>query len=300
MKESVKSNEKRSINAAHIWGFINEANVTKLEDGKSAINMKVATYESFEKDGKKERRYTNHDVRLVTKNEETVKSFEAIAKDIEANKANKDNKEYKIVAHTISLDGHLRQNNFPGEDGNMVYSYRITTDDANIKLDTKRGENESMNSIEVKGNIAKINVFEKSAIIDVATHYIAPGFLNDNEGKPLGFQFEKDGRKLTQIPTFIQTRINENRLPEVFAQIKNGELAVGDLIRTKGQMHEPTKDGNRLAGIIIDVAPKTFNLVAKKAENKEQAVEQKAEPAKKAAAAKKPAKKAEAKKGRTL
>lgn len=292
MKESIK---KQGNNEAHLYGFINGIRMKEFADGNTAIDLRVSTSESFKKDEEYVKKYTNHDVRLVTKNADLIKQFSGFKEDIEKKGEEK-------VPHRISLDGHLTQSNYEKDDV-KVYGYRVIADEDSIKLDVSKEKEEVMNTIGVKGNISNIQKFENSAIINIATHHYGPAGLKNDKGE-LYNQISysgKDGKEVTlsELPVFVQARVNGNRMKEVFDDIVAGKIDKGDLIRLRGQMHEnDSKNEEKKTesrGIIIDAA--SFTLIAKKAQKVEEKaeVQKEVKPAKKASTAKKTTKK-----GRTL
>lgn len=294
MKESIK---KQGNNEAHLYGFINGIRMKEFADGNTAIDIRVTTSESYTKDEKQVKKYTDHEVRLVTKNAELINQFSGFKEDIEKKGEEK-------VPHRISLDGHLTQSNYE-KDGTKVYGYRVIADEDSIKLDVNQEKAEVMNTIMVKGNISNIQKFENNAIINIATHRYGPAGLTNDKGELYNqvTYSGKDGKDVTlsEIPVFVQSRINGNRasMKEIFNDIEAGKIDKGDLIKLRGQMHENDSENKEKKtasrGIIIDAA--SFTLIAKKAEKVEKKTEMQKEikPAKKATATKKTTKK-----GRTL
>ena len=284
MKES--TNKEYKSNAAHLHGFLNKVRVNPtFEDGNTAIDLRVTTYESFKKDGENNRRYTDHDVRFITSDENKVKEYQALQKSLDDYDALRKSGKKDIERpdpHKITIDGHLVVNNYTREDGTKVYTNRIIADEKDVLLDAKRqvidDKKEPMNSISIAGNIASIKMFDNFAIMSVALHYAVP--KGSKGGREVNF-VNADGKEVsyTEMTNYVNTRINENRHKEEFAALKNGELEVGDKIAIKGQMHENDYSNEEKKsenyGIVIDIA--SLSLIRKKSEKQELETETKVE-----------------------
>lgn len=279
--------KQRPNNNVHLHGFVNDVRINATEDGsKHFVNVNLATYEQFKNNaGEKERKYTFHNVNLVTSDPKIVKQFEEVRDALANNYENREKEGFEPKVFKASVDGTLvtKENE---KDGIKYYNPMVIANADDFKLGAKRQEGEAMNTATFKGNIANIDMHDGFALVSIATHYYAPGEsqIHTGETKPY-----------TEKTSFVQTRINESFRPETFKAMKNGEIEVGDLIEARGQMHNNNytdKNGIKRNGIIVDL--NNMNVLAKKqsqgVKEAEKKTETKKETAtKKTAAAKKTA-----------
>ena len=292
--------KKKSDNNAHLHGFVNDVRINSA-DGKNYITAEMATYEQYKNNAdEKERKTTYHKVSFVTTNEDTVKEFKKVQEALANNRENRDKEGFEPKTFMASVDGKLvtRENE---KDGVKYYNQLIVANEEDFKLGAKRKKNEQgefiepMNSATFKGNIADIQMHDGFAIIAIGTHYYVPG-QSEN--------FKGEVKDYTEKTSYVRTRIDEGYRPKTFEALKSGEIAVGDLIEARGQMHNNNyedKNGISRRGIIVD--PNWINVVAKKQKQSEaeaEKVEKKEEKKEEKKAA--PAKKAKSnkKKGMTM
>lgn len=296
MKESTTKEKKQDMtNKVHLHGYINDIKSFDGKDGKKFFVMDVATLEAYKDNkGEMQRVYTYHNVNLNTDDKAVIKKLDKIAEDLKQNRENRDTEGYKPKIHTASIDGVIATRKSTGaKNGVEYYNQVIITDADQIKLDAKKEEKEVRNSVELKGNIAKIDLKDNFAIIQVATHYYAPG---EQEGS----RFE--GKGYHEETNYVETRVSERFRPETFEKIKSGEIAVGDLVKMRGQMHnteyKDEKNDTMRYKVVVDL--RSAELVAKKGQKKAEAQEEAPKETKKAE--KKPAvkKAASRKKGMTM
>lgn len=223
--------EKKN-NQVHLHGYINDVKIIPFEGGRKNIIVDMATLEAF-KDNKDEmqRRYTYHKVGVITKDKKFIKALEGVKADLDANFENRETKGYKNKNHTATVDGVFctRKNE---KDGVVYENNVIAAQPESFKLDTKLGENEARNRAEFKGNIADIKTYDDFAVVTLATHYFAP-----TEDGQLVENFAGEMKPYIEKTSFVETRLNGNRRSEDFEKIKSGEIAVGDLIEVRGQIH---------------------------------------------------------------
>lgn len=277
-------------NNAHLHGYINGILENDF-DGKKSFRIDLATIEVFKDNaGETQKKYSYHNVSLLTDDKKLIKGLQTAKKDIEANLANREDADFKPKVHTATVDGTLVTRKNTAADGKVYYNNIVIADPETFQLDAKLGEKESRNRAEFKGNIASIDMHDTFAVISVATHYFIPG-----EGE----NFKGEKKPYTEATSYAETRINANRLPKTFESLKNGEIAVGDLIEVRGQMHNNRfVDGKETSQNKIVVDLNKVELVAKKGQKKAEAEEKKEAPAKKTAA--KPKKATPRKKGVTM
>ena len=272
--------KQKPTNQVHLHGFVNDVRINASEDGtKHFINVNLATYEQYKgNDGEKTRKNTYHTVNFATSDKAVVEKFEKVAEALSDNLANREVEGFEPQVFKASVDGVLITRESE-KDGVKYYNQIVATNSDDFKLGAKRQEGESMNTASFKGNIANVEIHDDFAIVSIATHYYAPGEsqIHTGETKPY-----------TEKTSFVRTRVYQNFKSKAFEALKSGELAKGDLIEVRGQMHNNKfTDGNGITryGIIVDL--NKVDLVAKK--KVEQAVEEK--PAEKAKAEKKETKK---------
>lgn len=263
---------KNKDNQVHLHGFLNEVREFEINDKKS-FKMDVATVENYKVGDEPKKNYTYHRVGLITDDAKTIKAIRAAMKDIENNKEHAAEADFKPKVHTVSLDGSLvvRENE---KDGKLYYNPEVVAEQESFKLDAKLAEGEVRNLAEFKGNIASIDINDeyKFAKINIALHYFVPGESENYKGEV---------KPYTENTSFAETRVNAKLLPKVFEDLSNGNLAVGDLISVRGQMHNnrytDSKD-TKQNKIVVDL--KKVELIAKKGQKKaaaEEKTEKKAE-----------------------
>ena len=258
---------KKSENNVHLHGFVNDI---RINEEKGFVNVRLGTYEQFNKDGQAQKNYYSHDVAIKTDDPKVIQQF----KDA---KAKIDNGE-KIMAVA---------------DGSLVNNKTVMVKPENFQLGVPR-KDEVMNTASFKGNIANIDVRDGFASVTIGTHYYVPGEsqIHTGETKPY-----------TEMTSFVKTQVSEKHMPEVFGQLKSGEIKVGDLVEARGQLHNysyTNEAGETKYGTNVDLnnfkvlahkkakEVKETEKTAKKAEVKKDAPAKK-ETAKKEAAPKKTA-----------
>lgn len=285
----MRENVKNANNAVHLYGYVNDVRINDLESGRTAINLDVATLETYKnKEGKMEDRKSYHDVTIFTDDKKVIESFVAISDDVKANKENRGVEGYKPKGHTVSLDGILvqKENVIGGASYNTL---QVVGRADSVKVDVpqvKEGpDREFRNVTVVTGNIGNIDMYDGFARLSVGHHY-----------RPKGTDKE--------FQTWIPVRVNENRLPEVFKALKDGDLKKGDFIRMSGQLHNNNfgEDAKRRYTMVLDASDiakiekkeaktEEVEIAPAPAETKEvQAAEAKATEGKKATGKKTPAK----------
>lgn len=283
----MKKSKKNQNNSVHIYGYINDVRINTLENGRTAINLDVATIENYkDKEGNSQARKSYHDVAVFTDDKKLIASFKKIAVDTEMNRENRGVEGYKPVPHTISMDGILVNRSAKVGEEKEYQTIQILASKDSIDLDVKQAEGEYRNVSMFAGNIGDIKVYEdkKFATLSVAQHY-----------RPEGSE--------TEHVTWINVRVNGDRKAskEAYEAIVNGTLKKGDFVRMGGQLHNnnyDSEDGTRY-GVSVDLT--SFKKLEKKeAETVE--VKEEAKPAKKAAekAAPKKATSKKVKKGVTM
>lgn len=273
----MKETKKNPNNNIHLYGYINGVRINPLENGRTAVNLDIATVESYkDKDGEFKQKYSHHDAAIFTSDEDTLKKFSAIQADLKANEANKDVEGYKPKSHTVSLDGMLvnRQSTFPGSDRGYATLAAVVREDS-IDIDAKIAEGEKRNRVDFSANISKVNIYEdrKLALVSMAHNYRP----NDSD---------------KEYTTWMDVRV-DGKSPfskAAYEALAKGEVAKGDFVQVGGQLHDNNYDTElgRKYGNVIDLT--SFKVLAskqektktkeKKAEEKKSAVK-KAEPKKK-------------------
>lgn len=268
-KEAEKKAEtkKKYNNNVHLHGYINDVRMNSIDKDRTAINLDIATKETYKgTDGEFHNINTYHDGVLFTGNKELVKKFEAIAADLAANRENRDNAEYKVKSHTVSLDGILvnRQNTIQGTD-QKYDTLQVQIKESSLQLDAKQAEKEVRNRAEIVGNIASINLHEDKgfAVVTVMNHY-----------RPEGSEKE--------FGTTLQVRVDAERKfsKPMYEAIQKGEMGVGDFIRVGGQLHNNNYqvEAGKKYGMALDVT--SSELIKKAAKKEEVKAEVKPEPKK--------------------
>lgn len=263
---------KNSENKVHLHGIINEVKSVENESGRKIYFIDLATMESYtDKDKNRQRKYTFHDVQVSTSDKDLIEKLDKIADDCKENIANKKVEGYKPKIHTGSFDGVLTTKKRETEDV-TYYNNVVIASEETIRLDTPLQENEVRNRAELKGNIASIDIKDGFAKITIATHYYAPSEtpVKDHTGTE---------RNYVEKTNYVDTQISGNFRKDEFEAIKKGEIAVGDLVEARGQIHNNNytdKDGVNRYKMVVDLNKLT--LVAKKEEKKEKAAETKEAP----------------------
>ena len=273
---------KKNDNNVHLHGFVNDVRISTTEDGsRSFINVNLGTYEQYKNNaGEKERKNTFHTVNIATNDPAIVKQFKEVQAALANNQENRGVEGFEPKVFTATVDGTLvtRENE---KDGVKYSNQMVVTNAENFKLGAKRQEGESMNTASFKGNIANVEMHDGFALVSIATHYYAPGEseIHTGETKPY-----------TEKTSFVKTRISESFKNEIFNDLKDGKIGVGDFVEARGQMHNNNyidKNGVKRYGIVVDL--NKLEVLAKK-QSKEQtataAKEQKAAPAQKETAKK--------------
>lgn len=278
--------KENAENRVHLYGLANRVSTRGLENGKTAVNVDVATYESYKgkddagKDVRKNRS-TYHRVNIVTDNEEMLAKLNAIAADCAENAKHRVKgagyeEGYKPVLHGVSIDGVLASRSYTGKDGIVRESQVIVASPEDVMLDVKKNkeDKEQRNSADIKGNIAKCEIInDKFAKLRVATHFFVPGESVNHKGEKVPY---------TEKTSFVDVRINRAHREAMVADLKSGKLGVGDLVNVHGILHNDNytdKDGVERFKIVLDASK--IELVAKKGQKEEAKAEQKAEPEKK-------------------
>lgn len=278
---------KKSDNNVHLHGYVNGVSINPSKDGnKTYINTELSTYEEYTNNAdEKEKKVTKHKLSTVTSDSAIIKQFEEIRDALANNAENRGVEGFKPKTFTASVDGTLvtREN----EQNGVKYSNQLVIVNPEDFTLRKREKDETMNTATFKGNIAKVDMYDGFALVTIGTHYYAPGesVIHTGETKPY-----------TEKTSFVRTRVSENLRRQVFNDLKDGKIAVGDFIEARGQLHNNNftdHNGIKRYGIIVDL--KKLEVLAKK-QNKEQ-TETKAEKA--APVAKKETKKAAAPKKAT-
>lgn len=261
-------NEK-SDNKVHLHGFVNEVRINEAENGKHFIKVNLSTYEQYKDNaGEKQKKYTFHTVNVVTENPETIAAFKDARATLENNYENREKEGFEPKVILASVDGKLITKESE-RDGVKYVNQEIIANEEDFKLGAKRQEKESMNTAYFKGNIASIDMHDDFANISIATRYYVPGESENYKGET---------KPYTEKTSFVRTRISENFRREAFNAIKNGEIEVGDLVETRGQMHNNNytdKNGVKRYGIIVDL--NRIEVVAKKQKQAEAKAETKTE-----------------------
>ena len=271
----MKQEVKKYNNNMHVYGFVNDIRMNDTESGKKAINLDVATLESFKKeDGTVQNIRTYHDVVMYTDDKKVIAKYEKIAAALKKNAENKGVEGFEPEVHTVSLDGIL-----VGKKDSR--DLQVMAKPENVSLDVKQADKEVRNRAEIVGNIASIDVYpEKNfATMTVAHHYRPEGSKKEGES----------------IDTFIPVRVSGARMysKHTYDALVEGKLEVGDFIRVRGQLHNNNfeKDEKKQYTMALDL--NSSELIAKKGAKQEQAAakkpeaKQEAKPAKKVVPAKK-------------
>lgn len=255
--------ERKEQNQAHLNGYIKQGSVNvRKEDGVAFATIFVGTSENYSKKDseEKESKHTVHRVHIS---------------DIPTDIANKlsDAINDKEKTHFISLDGRLMATE---KDGKPTFYIAAHAD--SVKVDEGMQKGESRNTITLEGNVSSLRMYDDFAAVGVALNYAIPGKSVDYKGVE---------REYTIKTNFLEVRVNKNRLPKTFEQLEKGEIAVGDKIVTRGQMHNDIyeKENDKIFAVKIDA--NLMKLEAKKAEKKAEVEEKKEEPKKKKAEPKK-------------
>lgn len=275
MRKSTKKEEttKKALsnNVAGLLGYIREIQINDLEDkGRKAIHLVVVTQENWKDEkGEAQKRNTYHRVDFLTDNKEAIEKFEAVAQKLEG-----ENPEFTAVR----VKGKLITRDREVENG--VYHNTVIAADS-VELDAKRLDKEARNAIDLKGNIARIDMHDGFAVVSVATKYYVPGESQN---------FKGETKPYTEKTAFVEGVINEKHRPETFKALSDGTIAVGDLVKTRGQMYNDSyEDKQGKKQYAINIVFNKIDIVAKKGEKKAEAQEAKVEekPAKKAVAKRK-------------
>ena len=252
---------KKSDNNVHLHGFVNDVRINPSKDGnKTFINTELATYEQFTNNaGEKEKKWTKHTLNTVTSDPAIIKQFEEMRDALANNQENRGVEGFKPQTFTASVDGTLvtRENE---KDGVKYSNELVVVNPEDFQL-RRREEGESMNTASFKGNIAKVDMYDGFALVTIGTHYYAPGEsqIHTGETKPY-----------TEKTSFVKTRVNESFRGQVYNDLKDGKIGVGDFIEARGQMHNNNftdKNGVKRYGIVVDL--NKLEVLAKK-QNKEQ------------------------------
>jgi single-stranded DNA-binding protein len=283
----MKETKKNLDNNVHLYGYINDVRINKLENGRTAVNLDVTTKESY-KDGAGEyqQKYSHHDAALFTSDEAVVEKFSAIASDLKANRENKDVEGYKPKNHYISLDGMLVNRMKPYPDSDKEYQVlAVMVKEDSVDIDAKLAEGEKRNRVDFSANIAGINLYEdkKFATVSMAHDY-----------RP------KDSDK--QFTTWLDVRVDGKRpaTKNLYEDIVSGKVGKGDFVRVGGQLHDNTyeNDLGKRYGNVIDMS--TFKVLKSHQAQEQKAAEKPAEKAAKKEAQKAaPKAKAESKRKKT-
>jgi len=255
-------------NKVHLHGYMNDVKTLNVGSGKKSFIIDLATIENYKDNaGEFQKKYTYHTVNVVSDDKAIIEKMEKIAADLQNNRENRGVDGFKPEIHEASFDGTLitRKNTSNGVD---YYNQIVLSSVEDMKLDCKQAEGEVRNAAEFKGNIAKIDIKDDFAIIQVATHYFAPG-----EGE----NFKGEVKPYHEETSYVETRLSGNFRKKEFEALKNGDIAVGDLVTVRGQMHNNNfqdKDGVNRYKVVVDL--NKVEIVAKKGEKKAEAEEQKA------------------------
>lgn len=273
-----KKQEQKPNNSVHLHGYINDVRIIDFERGAKNFIVDMATLEAYkDNNDEMQRRYTYHKVSVVTSDKKFIKSLEEVKADLDANFENRDVEGYKNKNHTATVDGVFcsRKNE---KDGVTYVNNLIVAQPDDFKVDTKLAEGESRNRAEFKGNIAKINTYDEFAVITIATHYYAP-----TENGELVENFRGEMKPYIEKVSYIDTRLNGNRRPGEFERIQNGDIAVGDLIEVRGQIHNNNyTDANGVNRYKMAVDLNKLTVVAKKGQKVAEAAKEEKKAEKKA------------------
>lgn len=290
----MKETKKNLNNNMHVYGYINDIRINPTDGGRTAINMDIATIESYKKDGEQQYNRSYHDATLFTDDKNLVKKFEKVAADVRENRENRGVEDYKGKSHTVSLDGILvnRENKF--KDSDKTYTtVAILVNEKSVDLDAKLAEGERRNRADFKANVSDIKVYEdkKFAVVRVANNY------HPEEGEDRS--------------TWIDVRVNGNSryAKGAYEAIAAGKVQKGDFVRIGGQLRDNTfetsagmKYGNAVDLTSFEKIERKESKDVKEAPAKkaaEKAAETKKATSKKAAATKEQAKPKAAPKKRT-
>lgn len=274
----MKESKKNINNNVHLYGYINDVRIKKLDNGKTLIGIDIVTLEQYKsKEGEFKNKRTYHNGVLFPEDKALIKKFTAIAKDCAKNIKNRDVEGFKPETHSISLNGYLSN---PDAGSSNV---SIIIDEKTLDIDVKQEENEIRNRADFVGNIGAIDIYDdkRFATVRVAHHF-----------RPEGAEKE--------FETWLNVRVDGDRLysKNTYDAIVKGEVAKGDFVRLGGQLHNnnfETKDGKKVYGVVLDLT--TFQKLEKKeaeAEKVEVKEEPKVEPKKAAPKKAAPKKKAAA------
>lgn len=259
----MEKENRQSSNAAHLYGEVyGNVFMNDTKNGK-VIDFTVDTFESYAKDGETKYDHVQTKVKFFTSDEKTIAAFEQIAKDQKANAENSNVEGYERTRHNVSVDGHVKSDQYENKEGETQYKRYVAA--SAVAIDAEKQENEVRNSAILDGNISSVKVFEEEkdktpyAVVGVATHW-----------------YYKDAENQTKSETsFHNVIVNQKRNQEFFDLLKK-EDAVGTRVQVNC----------RLADSLYLRRVKVFEKKEKKSEA--QAQEVKAEPkAEKKTAAKK-------------
>ena len=278
--------EKTSNNKVHIHGYINNVRGNEFNNGKRYL-IDVKTIERWQDNaGEWNKRDTFHKVQINTDDKKAIKQLDKIAADLKNNAENRGVEGFEPKTYEASFDGTLTSKKNT-KDGVDYYNTYIMSSYDKMRLGKLDTENKEVsNRAEFTGTVANVNLKDDFAIVRIATRYWAPGEAENYKGETKPYH-EETG--------YVETRINGGFREKEFEALKNGDIAVGDLINAKGQIHNnryEDKDGIVRYAVVVDL--RGLELIAKKGQKKAEAEEKKpeAKPAKaaKAAPAKAPAK----------
>lgn len=277
--------EKKETNAVHLHGFVNNVNEVEFEDGTSKFIIDMATQEIYtDNTGETKKKTSYHDVVLFTGDQEKKEAIRKVADDLKNNYDHKGEEGFKPVIHKASVDGKLvTKVNTVEVDGEKVdyYNNFVVTSDEQIKIDQPKAKDERQNIAEFEGNIANV-IFsqdDRFAIVKIATHFYVPGESKNYKGVE---------KPYTEKTSYIETRLSANYRKTEFANLKDGKIAKGDLVKVRGMMHNAEYvDKNDIKRYKIVVDLNKIEIVAKKkVEEKEKKAETAEKPSVKKARAK--------------
>ena len=276
---------EKNINEAQVYGYVNGVRIKELENGKSIVNVQIRSAQSYplkengeiktNEKGKTEfgQRSDFHKVVFVTGDDALLDTMREIRTDLEAKAAG----EKEVKNHTMFATGVLVAKD----------DAHIAAKEDSVSFDKELEQGLSRNSINLVGNISNINIYEEQgfATASIATHFFAPS---------------GGDKKYEEKTSYIPVVFNAKALPDSWKAIKNGDIAVGDLVTVKGMMrnnnYTDTKENKKYE---MRVDANTFKILERSKKNAaNQAEAQKAE-VKQAEAPKAESKKAESKKAAT-
>lgn len=251
----MKETKKNPNNNLHVYGYINGVRMQDAKEGRTAINLDVASLETFKAGDEFKNKKTYHDVVIFTDDKKVIDKFAAMGKDLEENRARKDEKGFKPAVHTISLDGVI-VNKEKSQD------LQVMVKDSGFELDVKQADKEVRNRADIVGNIASVKMYEDKnfASVTLMHHY-----------RPEGAEKE--------FETTIQVRVDGDRKfsQKTYEALKKGELGVGDFIRVGGQLHNNNfeNEKGKVYSMALDLT--SSELLHKKGEKAEVKAETKTE-----------------------